>query len=213
MTHTFCSHCGNSIEPNSHFCTKCGMKIESEMGLTEKEKGQVLTSESISPKSGITTLLLCIFLGTLGIHRFYVGKIGTGILMLLTCGGLGIWTLVDLVLIASCNFKDKNGNVLIFKKSQKSPVKLILTVIGGVIAIIIVYVMLLVMLVLYATSGLTETVNNQLTALRSGDIVKAYSYTSKAFQAAVSLDDFKKFVDQYSELKNNKSVSFTDREF
>jgi len=56
---------------------------------------------NISPKSRLATSLLCIlpayFFAIAGIHRFYLGKIGTGILMLLTLGGLGIWTLIDFI--------------------------------------------------------------------------------------------------------------------
>lgn len=63
----------------------------------------------ISEKGFVPTLLLCFFLGIFGVHRFYVGKIGTGILMVLTLGGLGIWSLVDFIIIACGNFKDKNG--------------------------------------------------------------------------------------------------------
>ncbi len=62
-----------------------------------------------SPKGFVPALLLCFFLGALGIHRFYVGKIGTGILQLITLGGLGIWTLVDFIILATGNFKDKQG--------------------------------------------------------------------------------------------------------
>ena len=67
------------------------------------------TETGNSEKSFVATLILCILLGSLGVHRFYVGKVGTGILMLLTFGGLGIWTLVDIIVIAVGNFKDSNG--------------------------------------------------------------------------------------------------------
>lgn len=63
-----------------------------------------------SEKDWLVTLLLCIFLGGIGVHRFYAGKIGTGILQLITLGGCGIWTLVDLIMIITGSFKDKNGN-------------------------------------------------------------------------------------------------------
>ena len=67
------------------------------------------TETGNSEKSFVATLILCILLGGLGVHRFYVGKIWTGVLMLLTFGGLGIWTLVDIIVIAVGNFKDSNG--------------------------------------------------------------------------------------------------------
>lgn len=65
-----------------------------------------------SPKNYLATVLLAFFLGTLGIHRFYVGKIGTGILMILTAGGLGIWQLIDLIVALFGQFKDKEGRYI-----------------------------------------------------------------------------------------------------
>ena len=67
---------------------------------------------NISNKGFVPAILLCFFLGSLGIHRFYVGKIGTGILMLVTLGGLGIWTIIDFVMIAVGSFKDTQGRDL-----------------------------------------------------------------------------------------------------
>jgi TM2 domain-containing membrane protein YozV len=71
-----------------------------------------LDNNNISERSWVAALLLCIFFGVFGAHRFYVGKIGTAILMLVTLGGLGIWTLVDLIIIICQDFKDKEGKVL-----------------------------------------------------------------------------------------------------
>ncbi|MFF5171512.1 TM2 domain-containing protein [Micromonospora sp. NPDC000089] len=72
-----------------------------------------MTAPVTAQKSWVVTLLLCIFLGTLGVHRFYTGKVGTGILQLITLGGLGVWTLVDFILILVGSFKDKQGQPLV----------------------------------------------------------------------------------------------------
>jgi TM2 domain-containing membrane protein YozV len=68
-----------------------------------------MNTSDFSPRSRLVALLYCILLGWIGVHRFYVGKIGTGFLMVLTIGGLGIWTLIDLILIAVGSFRDKEG--------------------------------------------------------------------------------------------------------
>lgn len=70
------------------------------------------TNGNFSGKSWLTTLLFCFFLGSIGVHRFYVGKIGTGVIQLLTVGGLGIWTLIDFIMIACGKFTDGNGDII-----------------------------------------------------------------------------------------------------
>lgn len=69
-------------------------------------------AQEYSDKNWTTALLLCLFLGTIGVHRFYVGKIGTGILMIVTLGGMGIWVLVDLIMIIVGKFADKQARLL-----------------------------------------------------------------------------------------------------
>ena len=65
-----------------------------------------------SDKTKVVAALLCFFVGTLGVHRFYVGKIGTGVAMILTLGGCGIWAFIDLIMILVGSFKDADGKEL-----------------------------------------------------------------------------------------------------
>lgn len=66
----------------------------------------------VSEKSRLVALLLCIFLGGIGVHRFYAGKVGTGILYIFTAGLFGIGALVDLIMIACGSFRDQYGNYI-----------------------------------------------------------------------------------------------------
>ena len=85
-----------------------------------------------SSKSFVATWLLAWFLGTLGVDRFYLGKVGTGIAKLLTCGGLGIWALIDLILVLAGAQKDKDGRSLAGYEQHKK-LAWIITAIGLVI--------------------------------------------------------------------------------
>ena len=71
---------------------------------------------AVSSKSRLAVTLLCIlpayFFAVAGIHRFYLGKIWTGIIMLITLGGLGIWTLIDFIFAVAGKMKDKEGNLI-----------------------------------------------------------------------------------------------------
>jgi TM2 domain-containing membrane protein YozV len=66
----------------------------------------------VSPKSYIATVLLSLLLGYLGVDRFYLGKIGTGILKLITGGGFGIWYIIDLVLVIVGAMRDSQGRLV-----------------------------------------------------------------------------------------------------
>jgi len=93
----FCLACNRVIDAEAVVCTSCGVM-------------QPLPRELATEKRILPAGLLCFFLGVFGAHRFYVGKIGTGILQLVTLGGLGIWMLVDLIMLVTGEFKDKDGN-------------------------------------------------------------------------------------------------------
>src|SRR5439155_7477122 len=74
--------------------------------------GQVPVMAMEPQKSWLATVLLCQFLGTLGVHRFYTGRIISGIFQLLTFGGFGIWVFIDLIMIVSGDFKDQYNRLL-----------------------------------------------------------------------------------------------------
>ena len=97
----FCSSCGAIIKKEAEICPKCGVR----------QKMLIGAKMDISA-NWLTLLLLSIFLGTLGVDRFYVGKIGTGILKLITAGGCGVWWLIDLIMIICEKFTDSNGNIV-----------------------------------------------------------------------------------------------------
>lgn len=79
-----------------------------------RSAGKVTTTMSNGPqKPWMVTLLLCLFVGTLGAHRFYVGKTGSGVAQLLTLGGCGLWALYDLVMILTNKFVDAEGRPLL----------------------------------------------------------------------------------------------------
>ena len=116
---SFCQACGAETNPLAEICMKCGVRIA---------KGAVVTGD-ISPKSRLTTTLLCVFLGIFGAHRFYLGKTGTavgmlilGILYLATVWlwglgflfllAVGIWALIDFIYAVSGNMRDKEGKLI-----------------------------------------------------------------------------------------------------
>lgn len=118
-----CPVCGAPMENNN--CRYCGYKEETtpNSATVPPQAGQhfvqsqvIINNQTIphpwivpgvSKKNKVVALLLCIFLGWLGVHRFYVGKIGTGILYLFTGGLFGIGWIIDIIVIAVGSFKDK----------------------------------------------------------------------------------------------------------
>lgn len=116
-----CPVCGAPMEKKS--CGYCGYTEKNESQPTVMEtKGtpqQVVYAQiinqpvnqgivpGVSRKKRMTALLLCIFLGEFGVHRFYVGKIGTGLLYLFSLGLFGVGWLIDIIRIAAGAFRDE----------------------------------------------------------------------------------------------------------
>lgn len=101
----FCWNCGSQVNPMAVMCPACGV------GLTPQQQGggQAFNPATTSPKSRLVALLLCIFLGGLGAHKFYLGKTGMGILYLFTAGLFGIGALIDLIMLITGSAKDGDG--------------------------------------------------------------------------------------------------------
>lgn len=94
-TMVHCRACGTQMHSSAKACPKCGAP----------QKGSAISEKKILP-----AFLLCSMLGFLGAHRFYAGKVGTGIAQLFTLGGFGIWALIDLIILICGSFTDGDGN-------------------------------------------------------------------------------------------------------
>jgi len=99
-----CAKCGKEVPEGAKFCPACGADPT-----PQSVTAPVSADDS---KDWLTALLLSIFLGQLGVDRFYMGYIGLGVLKLLTGGGSGIWWLVDVIMIATDSLKDAKGRPL-----------------------------------------------------------------------------------------------------
>jgi TM2 domain-containing membrane protein YozV len=111
----YCWKCGARISKDAVFCPKCGErqnKTNAESNY-EDEYTEKKDDPSVSSKSRLIACLLCFFLGCFGAHRFYVGKTGSAIAMILVNWlTLGIWALVDFIIICCGTFTDSEGKIV-----------------------------------------------------------------------------------------------------
>ncbi len=105
----YCEHCGAVIPTNAVFCPKCGTRLNNNDPAGPQPS---YAGPDREERKWLITLLLCLIGGTLGLHNFYNRKTGIGIAQLLTLGGCGIWTLIDLIRIIIGDYQDAEGNYL-----------------------------------------------------------------------------------------------------
>lgn len=105
----FCKHCGEKIPEDAIICTKCGRQVEdikknngNEQIIINNNNSATASASAVAvgygkQKNKWIALLLCIFFGYLGAHKFYEGKAGMGILYLFTCGLFFIGIIIDII--------------------------------------------------------------------------------------------------------------------
>ena len=102
----FCPKCGHELLAIGDYCSQCGLPIPPDERLYD--------DPDASSRSRMVALMLCIFLGYFGVHRFYVGTIVTGVIWMVTGGLFGVGYIIDIIVIATGNFTDNDGNRLVF---------------------------------------------------------------------------------------------------
>lgn len=120
----YCKNCGKEIAPDAKFCPSCGASTGDAPAQPQYQQpviNVINNNNNVNRnvggfgyihKSKWTAFFLCLFLGWLGVHRFYVGKIGTGLIWMFTVGFFGIGWLLDLIFILLGGFRDKAGQPL-----------------------------------------------------------------------------------------------------
>lgn len=111
----YCRNCGAEIKDNVAYCPTCGLSTNQQSQQPQTPHVTVINNTpgySYIRKSKWVAFFLCLFLGVFGIHRFYVGKVGTGILWLLTGGMFCFGWIIDLIIILFGGFRDKAGQPL-----------------------------------------------------------------------------------------------------
>lgn len=206
MASKYCTSCGTQLDSSARYCSACGVKQAGKLPIIPPS-----AFTGTSPKSAVIAFFLCLFFGNLGVHRFYVGKIGTGLLMLFTAGGFGLWYLYDLISIACNHFYDDQGAVLLMSQNPTAARKVVI-ILASLLAGFLILMGGLALLVWIFFSSLSSLGHQELSALRSNHLDKAYSYTSQEFKKAVPMINFKKFLNHYPELQTNVSASFFERE-
>lgn len=182
----FCSSCGKPIKKEAEICVFCGVRV--------KQYG----SENTSDKDWSTCLLLCIFLGVFGGHRFYVGKTASGILYFFTLGGFIIGAVIDLICIICGTFRDNEKKFIRYKSEKKLEKRILIS--------ICILIFIFIIIGINRKNNVNDKISNSHNSVSKED--RETRENSRVVEMKDALSELKEDYDEF-----NQTIFYSQRRF
>lgn len=182
----FCSSCGKPIKKEAEICPYCGVRVKQNK------------YANISDKDWSTCLLLCLFIGIFGGHRFYVGKTVSGILYLFTLGGFIIGAIIDLICIICGTFRDNEKKFIRYKSEKKLEKRILIS--------ICILIFIFIIIGINRKNNVNDKISNSHNSVSKED--RETRENSRVVEMKDALSELKEDYDEF-----NQTIFYSQRRF